>query len=66
MTDLQRQLLNGDELRNVPGIAKSDLVGLQTLDASHVNVTLSTNPKRVPEPGSEEERSQKVCSDHMI
>ena len=36
------------------------------LDASDIKITLTQNPRPVPEPGSAEERSQKVCTDHMV
>lgn len=36
------------------------------LDATNIKVTINENPRGVPEPGSAEERSQKICSDHMI
>ena len=39
---------------------------LAKLDASNIRITLTQNPKTVPEPGSAEERSQKVCTDHMV
>ena len=39
--------------------------GLGILDASNIKITLTQNPRTVPEPGSTEEKSQKVCTDHM-
>ncbi|KAK6375920.1 hypothetical protein LTS17_007742 [Exophiala oligosperma] len=36
------------------------------LDATNIKVTINKNPRTVPDPGSAEERSQKVCSDHMV
>ena len=36
------------------------------LDASDIKITLTTTPRPVPLPGSAEERSQKVCTDHMV
>jgi branched-chain amino acid aminotransferase len=35
------------------------------LDASDTKITLTNTPRPVPLPGSAEERSQKVCTDHM-
>jgi branched-chain amino acid aminotransferase len=40
--------------------------GVAELDASNIKVTPTSNPKVVPEIGSPEELSQKVCSDHMV
>jgi branched-chain amino acid aminotransferase len=39
---------------------------LAELDASKVQCTYTTSPRTVPEVGSAEMASQKVCSDHMI
>jgi branched-chain amino acid aminotransferase len=39
---------------------------LAELDASKVQCTYTTSPRSVPEVGSAEMASQKVCSDHMI
>jgi len=36
------------------------------LDASDIKITLTQKPRVVPELGSAEEKSQKVCSDHMV
>lgn len=36
------------------------------LDASHINVTLTTAPRSPPAPNSAEELSSRVCTDHMI
>lgn len=36
------------------------------LDASKLNITLTTAPRLIPQPGSAEEKSQKICTDHMI
>jgi branched-chain amino acid aminotransferase len=39
---------------------------LAELDASSIKITRTRNPRPVPTPGSAEEKSQKVCSDHMV
>jgi branched-chain amino acid aminotransferase len=39
---------------------------LPELDASRLNIALTSNPRVVPAPGSPEIASQKVCTDHMI
>ncbi|KAF2185413.1 branched-chain amino acid aminotransferase II [Zopfia rhizophila CBS 207.26] len=39
---------------------------LAELDASLLITTLTTSPRPVPAPGSPEQASQKVCTDHMI
>jgi branched-chain amino acid aminotransferase len=39
---------------------------LAELDASKIQCTYTTSPRTVPEVGSAEMASQKVCSDHMI
>ncbi|KIW79285.1 branched-chain amino acid aminotransferase [Fonsecaea pedrosoi CBS 271.37] len=36
------------------------------LDASNIKITLTKQPRSVPAPGSAEEKSQKVCTDHMV
>ncbi len=39
---------------------------LAKLDASNIEITFTQAPRAVPEPGSTEEKSQKVCTDHMV
>jgi branched-chain amino acid aminotransferase len=39
---------------------------LPELDASLCEVTLTSNPQSVPEPGSPELAEQKTCTDHMV
>ena len=36
------------------------------LDASDIKITITSTPRPVPLPGSAEERSQEVCTDHMV
>ncbi|OCK85387.1 branched-chain amino acid aminotransferase II [Lepidopterella palustris CBS 459.81] len=47
-------------------ISNGTPVTLPELDASLLTTTLTPNPRSVPAPGSPEEASQKVCTDHMI
>jgi branched-chain amino acid aminotransferase len=47
------------------GLTKTS-TSLSELNASDIKITLTQNPKVVPAPGSPEERSQKVCTDHMV
>ncbi|KAK4934383.1 hypothetical protein LTR10_024339 [Elasticomyces elasticus] len=51
----------------IPNGIHSKKLPLQAgLDASVIQITLTKQPRAVPTPGSAEERSQKVCTDHMI
>ena len=45
---------------------KTPIPSQAKLDASNIKITLTRSPRAVPEPGSAEEKSQKVCTDHMI
>ncbi|KAF2471769.1 D-aminoacid aminotransferase-like PLP-dependent enzyme [Lindgomyces ingoldianus] len=57
---LTNGVTNGTKFSN--GVATP----LAELDASLLNVTLTTSPRPVPEIGSAEIASQKICTDHMI
>jgi branched-chain amino acid aminotransferase len=52
--------------QSLPNGSTKTSSSLAKLDASDIRITLTQNPKTVPEPGSAEERSQKVCTDHMV
>lgn len=52
--------LTKDALAHAPALSKP------SLDASRLKITPNPNPRNVPEPGDDELRAMRTCTDHMM